>query len=107
MEVSELMSYYINDISNTLDVSFKLVGDEDEFMRVDEIDLTEVETFGYKLKDEIDIDLFDGYEEEINYEDETITFDKNDSEFNHYEVITFLNQYYLIYPENLPNSELF
>jgi len=107
MEVSELMSYYINDISNTLDVSFKLIGDEDEFMRVDEIDLTEVETFGYKLKDEIDIDLFDGYEEEINYEYETSTFDKNDSEFNHYEVITFLNQYYLIYPENLPTSELF
>lgn len=100
MEISELVSFYVNDLSETLDVSFKIEGDDEDQIRLDEIELDEVETFGYNLKNRIDIDLFEDDDDEFDEEYE-------EDEIDDCEVITFLNQYYLIYPENLPEPELF
>lgn len=105
VQISELVSYYINDISNTLDVSFRIFDDEEEHIRIDEISLSEVETFGYKLKDKIDVDLFDDYDDDE--EEENGVFQRYEEEMSYSEIKTFLNQYYLIYPDYLPNSELF
>lgn len=108
MEVSELVSYYINDISNTLDVSFRILGDEEEHIRIDEISLSEVETFGYNLKDKVDIDLFDDYDDyDDNDDDDDEILGDYEEEMGQFEILTFLNQYYLIYPDYLPESELF
>jgi hypothetical protein len=102
MEIGELISFYVNDLSETLDVSFRLVGDEEDQIRLDEIDLSELDTFGFNLKDKIDIDLF---EDEDDFEDDL--FDFEDEGIDDSEIISFLNQYYLIFPENLPETELF
>jgi len=102
MEIGELISFYVNDLSETLDVSFRLVGDEEDQIRLDEIDLSELDTFGFNLKDKIDIDLFD---DEDDFEDDL--FDFEDEGIDDSEIISFLNQYYLIFPENLPETELF
>lgn len=102
LRISELVSYYINDITNTLDISFRIFGDEEEHIRIDEISLSEVETFGYNLKDKIDLDLFYDYDD-----DSDDLFEGDKEEMDHTEIKTFLDQYYLIYPDYLPESELF
>ena len=108
VQISELVSYYINDISNTLDVSFRIFDDEEEHIRIDEISLSEVETFGYSLKDKVDIDLFDDYDDyDDNDDDDDEILGDYEEEMGQFEILTFLNQYYLIYPDYLPESELF
>lgn len=101
MEIKELESFYINESSQTLDVTFRLLKDNDDEIRTDQIDLTETKTFGYDffnddmddLWDEDDEDYFDTYDEEFEMDEE--------------EIISFLNEYYLIYPKRLPEPQLF
>ena len=99
MEIGELISFYVNDLSKTLDVSFRLVGDEEDQIRLDEIELSELDTFGFNLKDKIDIDLFD---DEDDFEGDI--FDFEDEDVDDSEIISFLNQYYLIFPEHLQET---
>ncbi len=102
MEIKELESFYINETSQTLDVTFRLINDNDDEIRTDQIDLNETKTFGYDfLKDESD-DIWDG-------EDDEDYFDTYDEEFemDEEEIISFLNEYYLIYPKRLPEPQLF
>jgi len=101
MEIKELESCYINETSQTLDVTFRILSDNDDEIRTDQIDLTESKTFGYNfLKDETEElwdddeeDYFDTYGEEYEMDEEEIT--------------SFLNEYYLIYPKRLPEPQLY
>jgi hypothetical protein len=101
MEIKELESFYINETSQTLDVTFRVLSDNDDEIRTDQIDLTESKTFGYnfskddtdELWDDDDEDYFDTYGEEFDMDEE--------------EIISFLNEYYLIYPNRLPNTQLY
>lgn len=101
MEIKELESFYINESSQTLDVTFRLLKDNDDEIRTDQIDLTETKTFGYDFfNDDID-DLWD--------EDDEDYFDTRyeDLEMDEDEITSFLNEYYLIYPDRLPEPQLF
>jgi hypothetical protein len=102
MEIKELESFYVNETSQTLDVTFRILSDNDDEIRTDQIDLQESKTFGYnfftKENDEAwdeddDEDYFDTYNEEYDTDEE--------------EIISFLNEYYLIYPNRLPDPQLF
>ena len=102
MEIKDLESFYINESSQTLDVTFRILSDNDDEIRADQIDLSETKTFGYNFsKDDTD-DLWDEDEDE-DY------FDTYGEEFDMYEeeMISFLNEYYLIYPNRLPNTQLY
>ena len=102
MEIKELESFYINETSQTLDVTFRTLSDNDDEIRTDQIDLSETKTFGYNFlkndtddlwEEEDDEDYFDTYGEEFDMDEE--------------EIISFLNEYYLIYPTRLPDSQLY
>ena len=101
MEIKDLESFYINETSQTLDVTFRILNDNEDEIRTDQIDLSETKTFGYEfLKDETDDlwgdeddDFFGTYDEEFEMDEE--------------EIISFLNEYYLIYPKRLPTQQLF
>lgn len=101
MEIKELESFYINETSQTLDVTFRVLNDNEDEIRTDQIDLSETKTFGYEfLKDETDDlwgdeddDFFGTYDEEFEMDEE--------------EIISFLNEYYLIYPNRLPDTQLY
>ena len=101
MEIKELESFYINETSQTLDVTFRILSDNDDEIRTDQIELSETKTFGYDFsKDETDDfweedeeDYFDTYGEEFDMDEE--------------EIISFLNEYYLIYPKRLPEAQLY
>jgi len=101
MEIKDLESFYINETSQTLDVTFRILNDNEDEIRTDQIDLSETKTFGYEfLKDETDDlwgdeddDFFGTYDEEFEMDEE--------------EIISFLNEYYLIYPNRLPDTQLY
>ena len=102
MEIKELESFYINETSQTLDVTFRILSDNDDEIRTDQIDLSETKTFGYNFskddtddlwEEDDDEDYFDTYGEEFDMDEE--------------EMISFLNEYYLIYPNRLPNTQLY
>ena len=98
MEIVEIISYFINHSTDTIDVRFKFNNDEDDEIRVDVIDLKESDDFGYTLIVE-DFDLFMDDEDE----DDNLLEDNVDE----IELLSFLNEYYLIYPEKIPQKDLY
>lgn len=101
MEVQELFSFYLNPTSNLLEVTFRLIGDEEDTIRTDKIEIQVAEDYGYTLAPELDSDFFDDDED---YEDD---FDEFDVFLDEDEVINFLNEYYMVNPDLLPDSELY
>ena len=105
MEVKELVSYYINESSQTLDITFRMLTDAEDEIRTDQINFNEIKTFGYDVLlikvDEFE-DLID--KDEFEYEDFGDLIDDEDLEED---VISFLNEYYLINPKSLPKAEFF
>ena len=105
MEIKELVSFYINESSQTLDVTFRTLLDSDDEIRTSQIEFSEIKYFGYDvLLNKIDEfeDLID--EDEIDYDDFDDLYEDEELED---EVISFLNEYYLINTKNLPPSEFF
>lgn len=98
MEIVEIISYYINFGTNTLDIKFRLAEDSESELRIDEIDLTEAEDFGYTLLTE----GFGFFDEEDEGEDIEM-----EEEVDEDELMSFLNEYYLIYPDRIPLKELY
>lgn len=98
MEIKEIVSYFVNSRSNILEVSFRTIDDEDDVMRADIIDYGIVESYGFDLVTE-SFDFFD--------DDDDIVSDEDKVELDEEELITFLNEYYVVNPKLLPDSEFF
>ena len=103
MEIKELVSYYINETSHMLEVTFRTLTDNEDEIRTDQIVLDEIDTFGYNISNNIDEDFFDDDDEE--FEDMFDDFDEDILDED--EIISFLNEYYLIYSKKLPEAQLF
>lgn len=99
MEIQELIFFYLHESTNTLDVHFRLSIDSEEEFRVDVIDIKESIDFGYDLIME-DHDLFSGDDE-----DEDDVFWLDSPTIDEDSLISFLNEYYVIYPDKLPKPE--
>jgi hypothetical protein len=99
MEIVEIISYFVNHSTDTIDVRFRFNNDEEDEIRVDVIDLKESDDFGYTLIVE-DFDLFIDDEDE----DDNNLLEDNVDEI---ELLAFLNEYYLIYPEKVPKKDLY
>jgi hypothetical protein len=103
MEIKELVSYYINETSHMLEVTFRTLTDNDDEIRTDQIVLEEIETFGYNISNNIKEDFYDEDDEEF----EDMFDDFEEEELDEDEIVSFLNEYYLIYPKKLPEAQLF
>ena len=103
MEIKELVSYYINETSHMLEVTFKTLTDSEDEIRTDQIVLDEIETFGYNILNNINENFFEDDDEEF----EDMFNDFEEEELVEDEIISFLNEYYLIYPKKLPEAQLF
>jgi len=101
MQVKELITFYVNDLSNTLDVTFRLETDGEEEIRNDSISIYTVKEFGYDFLNEdndsyeSEDDLFENY----YLEDSNLVYEED--------VISFLNEYYMINLNKLPTAEPF
>jgi hypothetical protein len=100
MEIKEIVSYYVDTENEVLEVYFRTTEDEDDVIRNDEIDLNETKDFAYYL--DVKIDDFGILDEE--YEEE---FVDSDIVIEPDQIISFLNEYYTVFPDRLPKSELF
>ena len=96
MEIIEIISYEINKISDTIRIKFRMNEDSDDEMRVDDIELKEADDFGYILITE-DFGFYDDESDDDEF------FNNNDIDEN--ELKLFLNEYYMIYSERIPEKE--
>ena len=101
MEVSDILSHYIDKTQNLIIVEFRLLGDDDEMVREDFIEYGFFEEFGYDSKK--DFGIFESViedDDEDEWDDDNIDYiDSEDT------LISFLNEYYIVYPKKLPKSE--
>ena len=98
MEIQELIFFYLHENTTTIEVQFRLSSDSEEEMRTDMIDLNEASDFGFELIVE-DYDLIDEDEEDDLYWLDSPVVDEEN-------LLSFLNEYYIVNPEKLPKPEL-
>jgi len=100
MEIKEIVSYYFNGEKNLLEVSFRTIEDEEDVVRINTIDYSVVESYGFDLITE-SFDFFDDDLVEDSYEDEgKIELDED-------ELISFLNEYYIVNADSIPQPEFY
>ena len=99
MEVVEIISNFINKDNNVVEVEFRLRGDDEDTVRIDTIEFEYLQDFGYG-ENFLSLDIFDNEDEEwdLGFEDEEFFIDEDD-------LISFLNEYYLVYEDRLPGVE--
>jgi len=100
MEIKEVLNYYLNKDNNLLEVSFRTIEDSEDLVRVDNIDYSFVEEYGYELESE-SFDFFGAQEED----DEFINEEDSDTELDETELLNFLNEYYTVNSNSLPSSQ--
>jgi hypothetical protein len=102
MEIVEIVSHYIDKNQNIINVEFKLLGDDDDIVREDIIEYSFFEEFGYDNKKSYDIfeSFIDEDNDEWDFDDDTDYIENEDT------LISFLNEYYIVYPKKLPKGQM-
>ena len=104
MEIRELISFFINEDTKTLDVVFRTSLDKEDEVRQDKIFLEDLEEFDYEFIQYVnDSSMLLDEEEDDYFDNERISLPEIDDQ----EIVSFLNEFYLVYPENIPNPENF
>lgn len=93
MEIIEIISYHINHTDDTIIVEFRTTEDSNFEYRTDTVDMKEADDFGFNLVNE-DFDFFDEEDDDLELDD-----------INEDELFSFLNEYYMIYPDRLPKKD--
>lgn len=109
MEIKDLVEYEINESSQTLKVTFRLLQDCEDEVRIDTIELNEIKQYGYSFLDDNEKKFNEVFLGEDDEEDE---FDFGDDDFleesiDEQELVSFLTEYYILNPRRLPDSEFF
>jgi len=98
MEIKEILSYYFDQDTKRIDVSFRLTIDSDDEIRQDILKLEEAKEFGYNIITEED-EYFEIDEEDDEDFDDFVTIDEDI-------LLTYLNEYYIVNSDKLPKPEL-
>ena len=99
MEIVEIVSSFLNPTSNIMEVSFRTMDDNDDVIRIDNINYNISKEYGYELMSE----SFDFFDDE--FEDEDV--DNEKFELDEDELISFLIEYYEVNPKSLPKPEYY
>jgi hypothetical protein len=101
MEIKEIVSYFLNQETNILEVSFRTIEDTDDVIRTGNINFSIAEEYGYLIETE---DLIFS-EEDIDEDD---LWEKNYfTQLNEDDLLSFLNEYYEVNSNELPETELY
>ena len=100
MEVIEVISHYVDKTQNIINIEFRLLGDSEDNVREDIIEYYFFEEFGFDNSKDFDI-----FESIIDEEDE---WDNDEYDYinNEDDLLTFLNEYYVVYPDKLPKTQI-
>jgi len=104
MEVVEIISHYIDKNQNIINIEFKLMGDDDDIVREDIIEYNFFEEFGYDNKKPYE--MFESFINEDDDEDEWELDEDVDYIDDEDVLISFLNEYYIVYPKKLPKGQI-
>ena len=97
MEIKEIVNYFLNSEKNILEVTFRTIEDNEDDIRIDNIDYELVTEYGYELESD-SFSFFDDEDEEDEFiDDEKIELDEE-------ELMSFLNEYYTVNPNSIPKS---
>jgi hypothetical protein len=99
MEVVEIISHYIDKTQNLINVEFKMMGDDDDTVREDFIEYSFFEEFGFDNSK--DFGIFEDVLEDDEWEEDDVDYIGNEDT-----LISFLNEYYVVYPRKIPKSEI-
>jgi hypothetical protein len=99
MEVVDIISHHIDKLQNMIVVEFKCLGDDEDIVREDFIEYSFFEEFGFNEKENFEI--FESMFEDDIDEWETDEYDYVDE----YKLMSFLNEYYIVYPKKIPKPE--
>jgi len=101
MEVVEIISSFVNKDNNILRVEFQMMGDEG--FRTDTIEFEYFEEFGFSESTVVDVfdNIDDDEEDDWGWDDE----DENEVYVDDETMISFLNEYYVVFPDRIPNEE--
>ena len=99
MEIKEIVSYYFNNETNLVDVSFRTIEDDEDIVRIDTIDYSVIASYGFDLIAE-SFDFFDDDLEDDLFEETIIELDEDI-------LISFLNEYYIVNPDSIPDPEFY
>ena len=103
MEVVEIISYYIYEETKSIEVSFRLSYDAEDEVRSDVLSIEEAKEMGFDLiQDDVDF-LVNEEEDDYSFVEDFFDIETLDEDV----LITYLNEYYIVNPDRLPNSELF
>lgn len=97
MEIKEVVNYFLNSDKNILEVTFRTIEDNEDEVRMDNIDYELVGEYGYELESESFSFFGEEDEEDEFYDEEKIELDED-------ELLTFLNEYYTVNPNSIPKS---
>jgi hypothetical protein len=99
MEVVDVYSHHIDKTQNLITVEFKVLGDDDDMVREDFIEYSFFEEFGYDHQK--DMSIFESVlEEEDEWYDDNYSYIEDEDK-----LISFLNEYYIVYPNKLPKAQ--
>jgi hypothetical protein len=99
MEVVDIISHHVDKVQNIIVVEFKFMGDDEDIVREDLIEYLYFEEFGYDEKETFDIfeSMFD--DEMDEWDDDKYDYMDEDR------LISFLNEYYIVYPKKIPKPQ--
>jgi hypothetical protein len=95
MEIIEIVSFHLNNFEQVLEVSFRTNNDTEDLVREDKIPFIEIEDFGYNFHNYVEDNELT---EEDEFYDDDLFVDEN-------EILSFLNEYYILFIDKLPNAE--
>jgi hypothetical protein len=99
MEIQEITFYYLYEGTKQVEVSFRLTSDSEDEIRNDTINLQEAKEFGYDLIEE----SFNFFIDEDDIEEED---DEDFQSIDEEQLLSFLNEYYIVNPKKLPKAEV-
>jgi len=96
MEIIEVLSNYIDKSQNVIIVEFRTTEDDDDMIREDFIEYTHYEDFGFDNKNIFEL---------LSDDDDEWELDEFDYITNDNDLLSFLNEYYIVYPNKLPKAQ--
>jgi len=102
MEIIEIITFHLNNLEEVLEVSFRTNSDGEDLMRESKIPFMDISDFGYRFHEESSDSFLN--EEDENFYDE---FEDDDLFVDENEILSFLNEYYVLFSDKLPKPEIF
>ena len=97
MEVIDILSHHIDKVQNIIVVEFRTTEDDDDMVREDFIEYSHYEEFGFDTKNVFDI--YESFDNDEEWEEDEYDYVDEDK------LITFLNEYYIVYHKKMPKPE--